>query len=163
MSVQENLDALRRNAFFQNVSEEHLESLADIARVVDFPARKTLFNEFDKTDDVFVLLSGEVSLVVCEPKVGCRQLTTVRGGELLGWSPVLERDRMTATAVTLSPVTALAFGGEELLALFKKDPVIGYEFMAHTAKVLAERLFATRVQLLRTCGVHLPEVALESD
>lgn len=156
-------DALRRSAFFQNVADEHLKPLAEIAKVVEYPARKTIFAEFEKARDVYVVVSGEVSVVVCEPKVGCRQLATVRGGELLGWSPMLEHQRLTATAVTLTPTKAIVIDGHELVELCKKDPAVGYEFMTRTAQVLAERLHATRVQLLDISGSHLPEITLESD
>lgn len=157
------LDALRRSAFFNNVSDEHLAPLAEIARLVDFPARKTIFAEFETAKDVFVIVSGEVSVVVCEPNVGCRQLATVGAGELLGWSPLLEQRRLTATAVTLAPTKAIVIDGHALAELCRKDPQLGYEFMSRTAQVLADRLHASRVQLLETAGLHLPEVALESD
>lgn len=163
MSEQANLDLLRRNNFFQNVSDEHLAPLADIARVVEYPAKKTIFGEFDQANDVYVIVSGDVSVVVCEPKVGCRQLTTVHSGELLGWSPLLKRGRMSATAVTLTPTKAIVIDGENLIDLCKKDPALGCEFMTRTAQLLADRLFATRVQLLEFSGIHLPEVSLESD
>ena len=164
MSEQDrSLEALHRSLFFQNLSDEQLTQLAGIAKVVEYPARQTMFNEFDQANDVYVLVSGDVSVVVCEPKVGCRQLTTVRGGELLGWSPMLERGRMAATAVTITPTTAIVINAKGLVELCKQEPALGYEFMSRTAQVLSERLFATRVQLLEMSGVHLPEVTLESD
>ena len=163
MSEQVNLDTLRRSTFFQNVADDHLAPLAEISRIVEYPTKKTMFGEFDQANDVYIIVSGEVSLVVCEPKVGCRQLTTVHTGELLGWSPLLKRGRMSATAVTLTPTKAIVIDGEKLTDLCKKEPSLGCEFMTRTAQVLAERLFATRVQLLELSGVHLPQVTLESD
>ncbi len=163
MSDQNTLETLRQCSFFKDVSGDHLEALAKIARIVDFPARKTIFSEFDEAKDVYVIVSGEVSVVVCVPSVGCRQMASTGAGELLGWSPLLERGRLSATAVTQSPTKAIAINGHKLAELCHTDSALGYEFMARTAQVLAERLYATRVQLVELSGTHLPEIVLESD
>lgn len=157
------LETLRGVAFLQDLPQEHLEELASIARTVEFPARRAIFSEFDAAQEVYLIVSGNVSVVACEPDVGCRQLTTIGGGELLGWSPVLERSRMSATAQTLTPTKALVFNGEKLRSLCKKNAALGYEFMHRVAGVLADRLFATRAHLFKLSGRHLPEVVLESD
>ena len=164
MNEHENLlNALRRSSFFQNVVDKHLESLANISRIVEYPARTNIFKEFEEAKDVYIVLSGEVSLVSCEPEVGCRQLSSARTGELLGWSSLLERGRMSATAYTLIPTKVIVIDGHQLHELCQQQPDLGYEIMSRTAQALSERLDATRVQLLEMSGVHLPEVALESD
>ena len=163
MSEQNTLDALRRSSFFQDVADEYLEPLANIARIEEYPAKTNIFEEFEKAKDVFIVLSGEVSVVVCEPKVGCRQLASVSSGELLGWSSLLERDRMSATAYTLIPTKVIVIDGHQFHEMCQQQPALGYEIMSRAAQVLSERLYATRVQLLEMSGVHLPEVTLESD
>jgi CRP-like cAMP-binding protein len=160
----ENLvNELRRIAFLHDVPTAHLEQLAAIARAVDIPARCTIFAEHEAAKDVYLIVSGEVSVVACEPAVGCRQLSTLGSGELVGWSPVLERSRLTATAQTLTPTRAIALDGEALRSLCKRNPELGYEFLRRVADVLADRLLATRVHLVKLSGSRLPEVVLESD
>jgi CRP-like cAMP-binding protein len=51
-------------------------------------------------------------------------------------------------ARALTPVTALAFEGGQLLASFKADPGFGLAFMQRLMGVVSERLRATRVQLV---------------
>ena len=58
---------------------------------------------------------------------------------------------------------ALAINAEAAIALCREDPEFGFEFMHRVAMVLAERLTATRLQLLKHCGGQLPEVQIESD
>lgn len=164
MNEHENvLNALRRSSFFQKAADQHLESLAKISRIVEYPARTNVFEEFEEAKDVYIVVSGEISLVACEPEVGCRQLSSARTGELLGWSSLLERSRLTATAYTLIPSKVIVIDGHQLHELCQREPALGYEIMSRTAQALSERLAATRVQLLEMSGVHLPEVALESD
>lgn len=154
---------LRRIAFLQDLPQSHLDELASIARVKDYAARRTIFSEGEPAKEVYLIVSGEVSLVACEPGVGCRQLTTLGGGELLGWSPLLERSCLSATAHTLSPTRTIAIDGDALRSLCKRNTDLGYEFLRRVADVLADRLFATRLHLFKLSGPHLPEVVLESD
>ena len=67
------------------------------------------------------------------------------------------------TVTSQHTTTAIAINGQEVLKLCKDDPEFGFEFMHRAARVLAERLAATRLQLLEMGGVRLPEVAIESD
>ena len=157
------LATLRRMAFFEDIPSEHLEQLTEISRPVEYPAHANIFREGDIAGDVYVVVSGRVSLVICEPKVGCRQLMEVSDGELIGWSPLVGRHRLSDTARTLTPTKVLAIDGEQLVELCRKDPRFGFLLMHRAASVLAQRLTATRLQLLEMSGFHLPDVQIESD
>ena len=101
-----------------------------------------------------MIVSGHVSLVSCDPDVGCRELMTVTDGELIGWSPLLGRLLLSDSARTMTATKALAIDGQQVLDLCRDDPEFGFEFMHRTAQVLAERLDATRLQHLRMSGHH---------
>jgi CRP-like cAMP-binding protein len=157
------LETLRGVEFLHDIADGHLERLAEIARPVEFPARTEMFHEKDMAKDVYLIVSGRVSLFMCTRKVGCRQLMEVGAGEFVGWSPLVGRPRLSDTAVTLTPAKALAMDGEQLLSFCRQDPEFGFEFMRRAAMALAQRLSATRLQLLDTSGFDLPDVQLESD
>ncbi len=163
MSDQAILETLKEVAFFEGMDESDLSRLAGIAKTVEFPANADIFKEFDLAKDVFVIISGEVSLVSCTPASGCRKLMTVQAGEMLGWSPLVGRPRLHDTAHTLSPINAIVFDGQQILTFCEEHPKFGFQFMHRAAKVLAERLSATRLQLLDICGVRLPEVPVDTD
>lgn len=122
-----------------------------------------MFQEHEPAKEVFLITSGKVALVICNAGIGCRQIMEVKAGDLIGWSPLLDRPRLSDTARTLTRVEAIAFDGGKLLQLCDENPQFGYQFMRRTAKVLAERLNAVRWQLVDLQGTNLPEVALESD
>ena len=157
------LQTLQGVDFLHDMEAEHLGRLAEICRPVEFPAQHTIFSEHDVAKDVYVILKGKVSLVICLPKVGCRQLMQVGDGELIGWSPLVDRHRLSDTAFTVTPTAALAIDGEKLLALCATYTPFGYEFMHRVANVLARRLAATRQQLMQNCGFQLPDIQIESD
>ena len=70
------------------------------------------------------------------------------------WSALLPHAGKHFQARALTPVTALAFEGEQLLAAFKQDPQFGMAFMLRLMVVVSERLRAARVQLI---DMYLPE------
>jgi CRP-like cAMP-binding protein len=86
-------------------------------------------------------------------------------GDLVGWSALLGRTRLSDTACTLSPVKAIVFDGQALSAFCAEHPATGYQFMRQATQALALRLSGTRLQLLEMCGSRLPLVGvrLESD
>lgn len=163
MSDKTVLELLSGAEFFADMAEEHLQRLAEISRCAEYPAHVDIFHEDERAKDVYVIITGRVSLVICTPKVGCRQLMQVTNGEMIGWSPLVGRARLSDTAHTLEPTTAIVIDGDRILALCAEQPQFGFEFIYRVAKVLAERLRATRMQLLDICGVSLPSYHTETD
>lgn len=154
---------IRESLFFRQLPGKHLDELAEICREVSLPAQKTIFEEYDRAKDVYIILSGEVSLVICEPKDSCRQIAVVGEGDLVGWSPLVGRSRLSDTAVTLTPVKALVFEGKQLLAFCERNPEFGFEFMRRAATELAKRLSGTRLQLLQLCGNRFPIFSVQPE
>lgn len=163
MSNQIVLDTLRGIEFFRDIADDRLELFAAIAEPVEFPPHDVIFREQEEAKYVYLIVSGQVSLICCDPDVGCRQLMMVSDGELIGWSPLVGRKLLSDTARTVTATKAFAIDGGQVLALCRKDPEFGFEFMRRVAQVLAERLFATRFQHLRMSGHQLPDVQIESD
>ena len=157
------LETLRGIKFFHDIGDEHLERFAELARPVDFPSHDVIFREQDKAKNVYLIVSGRVSLISCSPDVGCRELMTVSDGELVGWSPLVGRLLLSDTAKTVTATKTFAIDGEQLLAFCREDPQFGFEFMHRVAQVLAERLCATRRQHLAMSGHQLPSVQIETD
>ena len=162
MSDSENFDRLRELQFFQGIDETYLRELAGLSRQREFPARTKVFEEYERAKEVYFIVEGAISLAICGVS-GCRQITVVGRGDLMGWSPLIGRARLFDTARTTTPVKALMFDGDELVKFCKAHADFGFEFMRRAACVLGERLSDTRRQLLEMGGIHLPEFQLESD
>ena len=149
-------DALRGIQFLRELPAELIDQLASIARVVEFPAATVIFRQGDAASTLYLVVDGNVLLEICAPGVGCKRILTVGPGELLGWSPMLEHSRLTATARTISAARAVALSGHQVLAICEQNPTLGYEFMKRAALALAKRLNATRLQLLDVFGTQMP-------
>jgi CRP-like cAMP-binding protein len=155
MIPRERLEGLR---FLHDLPAADLARVSEIAELQEVPGGKAIFREGERLSQVFVVLSGRVSLEIRVPGKGLVQIHTVGSGELLGWSPLLGEGPMTASARTLGPCQLVALDANQLLVLMRHDPVFGMELLRRTASALAQRLSATRLQLLDVFRHELPAV-----
>ena len=152
------LERLRQIRFLADVEEEHLKQIAAAAEFVQFPSGKVIFREGQQLADIYLILSGSVSLEICAPGIGCKRIMTISEGDLLGISPVLEQSHSTATARTTLPTEVIQVNASQILTMCEHDPRFGYEFMRHAAQAITQRLNATRLQLVDVYGEQLPTV-----
>jgi CRP/FNR family cyclic AMP-dependent transcriptional regulator len=153
------LETLRRSRFLEGVGPEELSQLATVARLADYRPGALIFREGEPLAHIFVVAEGSVSLEICLPGQGCKRIQTIGPGELLGWSPILDQTPMTATARALAPTRLIALNASQVLALCSHKPTFGFVLMRQTARALAARLNATRLQLLDVYRNELPAVA----
>jgi CRP/FNR family transcriptional regulator, cyclic AMP receptor protein len=139
--------ALQEHPFVAGLRPEHMERLAAIAKPVHFDAGQVIFHEGEAFSVFYLLNDGMVALELEMPEHVMRVQTLYPGDEF-NWSALLPHAGKHFQARALSPVSVLAFEGEQLLTAFKSDPEFGLAFMMRLMGVVSERLRATRVQLL---------------
>jgi CRP/FNR family transcriptional regulator, cyclic AMP receptor protein len=132
--------------------------LASVSRLVTFASGAVVFRQGEPAGAIYIVTEGNVSLELCASGIGCKRILTVGAGELLGWSPVLEQERLSATARAMTEVHAVEIHGPQAVALCRRNPELGYELMKRAALALAKRLNATRLQLLDAYGGQMPPV-----
>ncbi len=152
------LPIIREIHFLHDFPDDYLEPLASIASIQDYQAGAIAFREGQKETRLYLIIKGVVSLEFCTPGQGCKRFQTVGAGELLGWSPILGLNEVTATARVLEPAKLLVIEARQLAALCEHNPRFGYEFMRRTALALSQRLNATRLQLVDVYRHELPVV-----
>lgn len=143
-------EILRGFPFFAGLSEAELKSLSIIADEVSFQRGDLIFQEDATAHTLYVLLDGWVDIVIKADARGKRSelVTTLTPGDIFGWSAVVEPYVYTASAVCASPVKAIGFKGTDLLALFELDPGLCCVVMKKVCQVIADRLRATRLQMV---------------
>jgi CRP-like cAMP-binding protein len=141
------LDELENIGFLRSFSANCRKQIASIARPKACEAGTIIFREGQNERQVFLVLNGEVGLEIRVPELGVVQVHRVGPGDLLGWSPVLGRGAMTATARALTPCRLAVLDAEQIRALAERDARFGMEFFRSMSTALAERLRATRLQL----------------
>jgi len=125
----------------------HVERLAALARDVRFEREQVIFREGDDCSEFYLVVTGLVSLEIVAPGHTFRVQTLFAGDEL-GWSALLMGSGKQFQARVLERSDMLAFQAADLLAACREDPAFGFALMQRLLAVVAERLQATRVQLL---------------
>ena len=148
MSESSLIETLRGIAFLDGATEPDLQRIAGVAQLEQYPIGSTLFRDNESLDCIFFIVAGSVALEIPGPDQAVKRTYTVGPGELLGWSPLLSKLPMTATARSLTLTRVVALNAGKVLALCEQDPRFGYAFMRRTAQALARRLDATRAQLV---------------
>ncbi|GEM_PF-643672 len=107
-----------------------------------------LFRAHAPSDRWLVIIRGHVALEMKVAGRGTVRLLTLGPGDVVGWSAVLGGARMTTSAVAAEDTEVASFAAEAVQRLCDDDPQVGYHLMRHLAGTLADRLVATRLQLL---------------
>jgi CRP/FNR family cyclic AMP-dependent transcriptional regulator len=154
---------LREISFLQDMRPEHLEQIANIARIREFDEHDVIFREGDLAERIYLVVDGNVSLEICAAGVGCKQILTLGPGELLGWSSLLGQSRYTAKARASRSARLVEINVPQITKMCDGDSEFGYELMRRTALALAKRLSATRMQLLNVYGPQIPVIPQEGE
>lgn len=153
------LNMLEKIAFFEGFPPEYLKPLVGVAKVVDVKAGETIFNEGQKSPNIYAIVEGKVALETWVAGRGATIIQTVGPGKLVGWSPLLSQGLMTATARAVEPARLVAINAMQAQEACAQNPKLGMEFMRRTALALAKRLNATRMHLLEAYEDTLPVVS----
>lgn len=147
MSTEAVLAALRGQPFVEGFSPSQVDKLATLATRVRFEPDQVMFREGDECREFYLILEGRVGLEIAAPGQAFR-VETLAGGDELGWSSVLMGHGRYFQARALEQVKALSFDAAALRAMCEADPAFGYALMLRLLGVVANRLEATRLQVL---------------
>jgi CRP/FNR family cyclic AMP-dependent transcriptional regulator len=142
--------------FFAGLSETEVKSVSIIANKVSFQRGDLIFREDDSAHTLYLLVDGWVDIVVNTDAEGKQHelVTTLSPGDILGWSALVDPYLYTGSAVCASPVEAIEFKGADLLGMFELDPRLCCVIMRRVCRAIADRLRATRLQMVSLFVAH---------
>ncbi len=143
---------LAEHPFFSDLEAAHIELLVGCASNAVYKEGEFLFREGEPADNFFVIRQGKVMVETHLPNKGAVSIQTEESGNVLGWSWMVPpyKWRFDARAIELTRVIKL--DGKCLRGKCGDDHHLGYEIMTRFATLIAERLEATRLQLLDLYG-----------
>jgi len=122
-----------------------------------FEAGQTIFLEGDDSEDLFILVSGQVDVIKGKEKIA----EFTEKGTLFGEMSFLLRARRTATVKARGEVKAIRIPKEEITMFLNEFPTVSREIM----KLLAQRLEVTSQILygLKEFSNQLPDAVILTD
>lgn len=146
-------EMLAAHPFTVGMEPSQLRRLAECAtKVVEFAPDQLIFHAAGMARVLYLLRSGSVALEVVAPGAGTRIVATLHGGDALGWSWLFPPYRWAFDARALVATEAMVIDGEKLRRCAEEDHELGYQVVWRVAREMADRLQATRLQLLDVYG-----------
>lgn len=146
-------ELLASHPFFAGIDETAVRRLAGCSHNVHFRPGDHLFHEGEDADRLLVLRRGRVALDVHVPGRGLQVVSTVDGGDVVGWSWLVPPYRWFFDARAVTDVSAVSVDAVCLRAKCDADPALGYSLMQRVAQVMYQRLQASRLRMLDLYGV----------
>lgn len=149
MSLNEEVEVLRRVPLFARVDPAKLKLLAFTSERLVFPAGSELFRQGDAGDAAYVLLDGEADILVDAPE-GEIVVAEARRHAFVGEIAILIDVPRTATVRARTDLAALVVTKEMFLEMAAEFPDVAIEIMRELAQRLAdttEQLTAARAKM----------------
>ncbi len=134
--------------FVRGLEPQDIARLQELASIEEFSSGDFLFEAGGAADIFYLVRTGVVALELSDTQ-SPTTLMTVQEGSALGWSWLHEPRRWQFAARARTPVRTLAFDAASLRAWFAEDTAAGFRVMLRLSELMAERLHATRHQLIQ--------------
>jgi CRP-like cAMP-binding protein len=141
-------DDLKKIKFFENYTDEQLETITKMSSIKEFKVKEILFEQYDELSEVFVLLEGSLSLGISLAKEKRIHLGTIEEGQLFSWSAVFAPYISTAWVMAMTPARVISIDAKKLNKEIEKDCDFGFKTMSKIAQTISHRLSDTRFQLM---------------
>jgi CRP-like cAMP-binding protein len=143
---------LASHPFLKNLDQEHVKLLVGCASNKVFNPGEFLSQEGEDADLFYFIRDGKVVVEIYSPEHGPITIQTLDGGEILGWSWLVPPYRWRFDARALETTRAIVMDGKCIRQKCENDHSLGYEMMRRFAEIIADRVEATRLQLLDLYG-----------
>ena len=140
------VNLLSKISLFSDLPINELDQLVSELDVKEMNDRDILFREGELGEHFYIVIKGELEVLMGEGTAEELQLNLMRAGEHFGeMSLILPGGHRTATVRARGSVTLLSMSRSQFLELTKKHPPLS----ASMVRVLSQRLDATNTQTFR--------------
>lgn len=146
------VEMLRRFPYFADLDGETLKKLAAIAVRKTIGASTVMCDVGDAADALYIIVHGEVQISYPLANGDALEIQTLKDGDLLIWSSIVEPYRATSRSIAKRETILLAIDAKKLRELFETDPYLSYHLMHQVAIMLAQRLNNARTRFASLFG-----------
>jgi CRP/FNR family cyclic AMP-dependent transcriptional regulator len=139
---------IAEHPFLEGLPPRYREFLVGCATNVRFEPGQFVFLEGGEANHCYLIREGKVALEIDAPPRGTIIIQTLGKGDVLGWSQIFPPYRWQFSARAVELTRAVALNGKCLREKSEEDHDLGYELLKRFARVIQERLQATRLQLV---------------
>ncbi|MBZ5685708.1 MAG: cyclic nucleotide-binding domain-containing protein [Acidobacteriia bacterium] len=145
---------IAEHPFLADLDPGFTSLMVGCAKNVRFNRGDYLFREGDPADQFYLIREGKVAVEIFAPQRTPIIVSTLGEGEILGWSWLLPPYQWKLNARALEYLRAIALDGKCLRNKCEQNHDLGYEVLKRFARIIEQRLEATRMQLLDVYAVR---------
>jgi CRP-like cAMP-binding protein len=138
-------DLLRKVPVFEELGEEDLERVAQVAIPRRFGAHEVIFREGDDSDTCYVVGSGHARAIREHRDGRMITLATFGPGDIFGELAMFDDERRSATVEAIDDLSTVAVAGSDMRHLLRRHPEIAVKLVI----ALGRRLRAANERLSR--------------
>ena len=130
----------RKSDIFYGLSDGELSQLAQICKMVSYPAGKTICKEGECGGEIFVLAEGKATVVGRRTDKKRSKIGTISQGEIFGEMSIIEDKPRNADLITDEKSKLVVIDKSELENLMNRNNHLGKVVMKNMAKGLSRKL-----------------------
>jgi CRP-like cAMP-binding protein len=142
VSLNQEVEALRRIPLFQNIEPSKLKLLAFTSDRIEFVAGQELFHQGDMGDAAYIVMDGTADIIIDTPG-GPVTVAEIGTNDFVGEIAILCDVPRTATVTATSKLVTLRISKDLFFRMVTEFPQMAVEIM----RVLAHRVEATTKDL----------------
>jgi CRP/FNR family cyclic AMP-dependent transcriptional regulator len=146
------VELLRSVALFADLEEGELERFSHVAVPRSFPAGTRVFHEGDSSDACYIVSEGSFRVTREHSDGRAITLATLGPGEIFGELAMLDGDKRSASAESITDGTLLALPASDVRSLLGRNPEIALKLVAG----LVRRLRQANMRLSRQSFQTVP-------
>jgi CRP-like cAMP-binding protein len=143
-------DAVKGFAPFAKLTSEEAALVAKLLEPQTLARGQTLFRQGDASETVYLIITGEMEILLQVPDHDDHHLVTFGPGTIFGEVAPLADEHRTATATALTEVSVASLPWSALEAALENSERWAVKFLFHTAQILARRLRTVNTQFAAT-------------
>ena len=139
LSTTDKMLFLRRVSMFSSMTLEQLRVLTSHLDEQHFLSSEVVFYEGDFSQELYMIVSGEVDIVKDHGGVQARSLVVLRSGDFFGEMAIFEGAPRSATAVTKTEAELLVLNPEKFKQTIYQKPDMALEIFRELSARLRRR------------------------
>lgn len=146
------IDIVSEHPFLAGLDRSLLETIAGCAKNDVYEKDEYLFREGDPAHSFFLIRHGKVGLEMFAPGRGPISFLTVKEGDSVGFSALIEPYHCLYDAQALEQTRVITFDHHCLIDKCEADHEVGYTVLKRMLPQLSKRLQAARMQSANLYG-----------
>ena len=132
------INKLKRIPIFQDLSDEQFKTILRISAKKDIQKDTVIYNEGDKSEDMFVLLEG-----VLQTSFRRKEICLITPIDIIGEMGMFTGEPRPAKITAKCDCTLIRINSIELFQIFERDPILQSRFQSGMIYSLSEKLKVT--------------------